>query len=196
MRSVSLLALLLALSAPASASAELALGSHSANDGWRVLVSVEPSTFGPIAVSVGAVRPPPMTCSKCCAPAWLQHEIAVTNTSNRPVTFRGLGLTGKLGPRERPALLVASGPCGYGNSKRRITISCLAYLDIPTIGPHRTEKRTVTLWKELAGMSPLRPGMYVARYQLRFVVGRYPPAEGRGRRGTIKLVYRVEASSW
>jgi hypothetical protein len=67
------------------------------------------------------------------------------------------------------------------------------YLDIPSVGPHDTERRTVTLWKGLAGMSPLGSGTYVARYPLRFVFGRRLPTEGEGREGVVKLVYRVEA---
>ena len=109
------------------------------------------------------------------------------------MTFRGLGLAAELGPRDRPALLVASGPCSFAGSRRHITIACLAYLDIPSVGPHDTETRTVTLWKGLAGMSRLRPGTYVARYPLRFVFGRRLPTEGKSRAGAVNLVYRVEA---
>ena len=195
MRLLLLSGLALALVVPSAAAAELAAGTRATDDEWRMFVSVEPSTFGPIVVAVGPVRPAPWTCSRHCAPAWLQHEIAVTNTGDRPVTFRGLGLTAELGPRTRPALLVASGPCTYANSRRRITIACLTYLDIPSVGPHETERRTVTLWKGLAGMSHLRRGAYVARYPLRFVFGRRFPAEGEGRAGAVKLVYRVEPSS-
>jgi hypothetical protein len=44
-------------------------------------------------------------------------------------------------------------------------------------------------------MSPLRPGTYVARYQLRFALGRHAHAAGVGRSGALKLVYRLEATS-
>jgi hypothetical protein len=66
------------------------------------------------------------------------------------------------------------------------------YLDIPTVGPHRALTRTVTLWKDLRGMEPLKAGTYVFRKTLRFKAGNKPPAEGAGRTATLRLVYRVD----
>jgi hypothetical protein len=185
--------MLVALTASPSAFAEPALGSRSAGDGWIVRVSVEPSDLGPIEVSVGPVRRAPESCSRCCAPAWLQHDVVFENTGSRPVTFSGLGIAARLGPRGRPVLLVAGPPCGYGNSKRRIELACLMYRDVPTLEPHGSHTRAVTLWKGLRGMKGLSPGTYAFDTTIRFQAGRRPPAEGAGRTATLRIVYRVAA---
>jgi hypothetical protein len=67
---------LFALAVCPSAYAEPAAGTYSAGDGWIVHVSIEPSELGPIAVSVGRMRPAPENDGH----PWLQHDIVLENT--------------------------------------------------------------------------------------------------------------------
>jgi hypothetical protein len=182
---------LLALVACPPAFGELAVGTRSASDGWSVQVSVEPSELGPIAVSVGRVRPAPVNGSR----AWLQHDLVLENRGDRPVTFADTRNGMFLGPRARRVLLAADQGCGYGIYKRRIELACLLYLDIPTLDPHTSLTRTLTLWKGLPGMNPLRPGTYVFRHPIRFRIGREPPADGRGQTAMLEIDYRVGAGA-
>jgi hypothetical protein len=189
-RSALALTVFLALTACPSASAELAVGSRSAGEGWVVRVSVEPSGQGPIAVSVGAIGRAPVTD----AHAWLQHDLVLENRGDRPVSFADTRTGAFLGPRGRRVLLAADQGCGYGISERRIELACLLYLDLLTLEPHEAVPRTVTLWKGLRGMKPLEPGTYVFRKKLRFRVGRVPPPVGTGRTAILRIVYRVGAA--
>jgi hypothetical protein len=124
---------------------------------------------------------------------WIQHDLVLTVTGDRPVTFADSRRGALLGPRGSIRLLVADEGCGYGLLRRRIELACLTYLDIPTVKPNRPLTRAVTLWKELPGMKPLEPGTYVFRKVLRFQLGRTPPAEDGGHNATIRIVYRVDA---
>jgi hypothetical protein len=191
-RSVLVLAVLTLVAAP-SAYAELPVGSRSTGDGWTLQVSVEPSDLGPIVVSTGGVRRLPQRCSRCCAPAWVQHDLVLENTGERPVSFGDTRTGAALGPREHPVLLASDQGCGYGGSERRPSWACLMYLDAFTLEPGESVTRTVALWKGLRRMRPLGAGTYVFRKPLRFQVGREIPERGAGRRVTIGLAYRVAA---
>lgn len=190
MRSALALTVLLALTACPSASAELALGSRSAGDGWVLGVSVEPSALGPIGVSVGAIRKAPVTDAR----AWLQHDLVLENRGGRPVTFADTRTGAFLGPDGRRVLLAADQGCGYGINERRIELACLLYLDLLTLEPREAVTRTVTLWKGLRGVKPLEPGTYVFRKKVRFRSGRMPPSAGTGRTAILRIVYRVDAA--
>ena len=187
MRLVLALAALTLVASP-SASAELAAGSHSAGDGWTVQVSVEPSDLGPIVVSVARVRPVQERGSH----AWLQHELLFENTGDRRITFADTRTAAVLGPPGRPMLVASDSGCGYYRVKP-LRGACPMYLDFPSVKPHDSISRTVTLWKGLRGMTPLATGTYVFRKLLRFQAGREVPEEGAGRAVTIELVYRVAA---
>jgi hypothetical protein len=157
------------------------------HDGWTVEVSFESSDLGPITVSVGPIRRVGPNDSR----AWVQHDLVFANTGDRPVTFAD-SRTGARLPRGHARLLAADHGCGYALHEGRIEFACLMYLDIPTVGPYSALTRTVTLWKGLRGMEPLRAGTYVFRKTLRFKAGHNPPAEGAGRTATLRLVYRVD----
>ena len=160
----------------------------TARDGWIVEVSFESSDLGPITVSVGPIRRVRPNDSR----AWLQHDLVFENTGSRPVTFADSRRGAMLGPRGNPLLLAADQGCGYAPHDGRIELACLLYLDIPTVEPQGALTRTVTLWKDLRGMEPLKAGTYVFRKTLRFKAGHKPPAEGAGRTATLRLVYRVD----
>jgi hypothetical protein len=183
-------AALLALFAPAPAGAELAIGSRSAEEGWVVTVSVEAIDLGPVDVSVGPLRP-----ATGWGNQWLEHDLVFTNTSEREVTFADTWGAEVLGPRHRPMLIAtADWRCGY-TAVRPLRVACVLPLDFLDIKPGRSVMRVATLWKGLRRMASLEPGTYVFRQPLRYRLGKYPPAEGKGRTGAIKLIYRVEAGA-
>jgi hypothetical protein len=157
-------------------------------DGWTIEVSFESSDLGPITVSVGPMRRVRPNDSR----AWVEHDLVFANTGDRPVTFADSRRGALLGPRGNPLLLAADQGCGYAPHDGRIELACLMYLDIPTVEPQSALTRTVTLWKDLPGMEPLKAGTYVFRKTLRFKDGHKPPAEGAGRTATLRLVYRVD----
>jgi hypothetical protein len=181
---------LIALSAPASAAAELAIGSRSGGEGWIVTVSVKTVGLGPVEASVGLFTP-----AEGWGRQWLEHDLVLTNTGNRQVTFADTWTAAMLGPRRHPVLLAeADGRCGY-RAVRPLRAACVLPLIFVDIKPGRLQTRVATLWKGLRRMNPLRAGTYVFRQPLRFRFGRTPPAAGTGRRGAIELVYRVEAGA-
>ena len=187
--------LLLALAAaalvvPASASAELAIGSRSVEEGWRITVTAKAVGLGPIEISTGRFRP-----ATGWGRQWLEHDLIVTNTGDRPITFADTWRADILGPRRRPMLLVeADGRCGY-RAVRPLRAACILPLIFVDIKPGLSVTRVTTLWKGLRRMAPLEPGTYVFRQPLRFGLGKYPPAAGEGRAGAIELVYRVKADA-
>jgi hypothetical protein len=180
-------AAVLALVACPAAFSEPAAGIRSASDGWAVQVSVEPSDLGPIVVSVGSRR-----LDGLASHVWLQHELVFENTGDRTVTFADTRTAAVLGPRGRPMLVASDEGCGY-HRVRPLRGACRLYLDFPTVKPHRTISRTVTLWRGLRGMKPLRAGTFVFRKPMRFQVGRSVPRVGTGRSVTVKLVYKITA---
>lgn len=181
------LAAVLAVIAPAPASAELAIGSRSGEEGWIVTVSAKAVGLGPVEVSAGAVRP-----VTGWGHQWVEHELMLTNTGNREVSFADTWTAAVLGTRGHPVLLAeADGRCGY-RAVRPLRAACILPLIFVDVRPRKSVTRTVTLWKGLRRMEPLKAGTYVFRQPLRYRLGKYPPAEGDGRTGTIKLVYRIE----
>jgi hypothetical protein len=182
-------AVLLALTAPASAPAELAIGSRSAEEGWIVSVSARAVGLGPVDVETGPVRP-----AEGWGHVWLQHDLTLTNTGNRPVVFADTWTAAVLRSRGRPMLVAtADDRCGY-YAVRPLRAVCRLPLVYVDIRPGRSVTRVATLWRGLRGAAPLEPGTHVFRQPLRFSFGRYPPVEGRGHAGAIKLVFRIEAS--
>jgi hypothetical protein len=177
------LAAALALMAPLPASAEPAEGARSAREGWVVSVALRAGGLGPVEVAVGPLRPAPPNNSY----PWLEHELVITNTADRPITFADTRTV-----RILDGLLVAEEGCGY--ALRPLEPACLLYLDIPSLPPGDSRSRTVTLWKGLPGLQALEPGTYVFRKVLRFAFGRAAPGPGTGARAVVRLVYRVEAS--
>jgi hypothetical protein len=173
-----------ALVVPASASAELAIGTRSAGDSRVVTASVEARGLGPLDVSIGPLRPAAPSDSH----PWLEHELGFTNTGRRNLTFADTRTV-----RIFPRLLVAEEGCGY--SLRPLEPACLLYLDIPSLEPGESRSRTVTLWKGLPGLKPLVAGTDVFEKPVRFLFGRAAPGPGHGIRGVVELTYKVEAGA-
>jgi hypothetical protein len=189
MRSVALLTALLALALCAPASAELAIGSRSSQDDWIVTVSVKTRGLGPVDVSTGPVRP-----AVGWGAQWLEHDLLFTKMGDREVSFADMWRADVLGRPGRPMLIaVADWRCGY-RAVRPIRAACLLPLDFVDVKSGRATTRTVTLWKGLRRAAPLEPGKYVFRQPIRYRFGKYPPADGEGRSGAIKIVYRIGAA--
>jgi hypothetical protein len=178
------IAIVAALLAPSSGSAELAIGSRSAGGGWVVTVALETRGLGQLDVSVGPLRPAAPSRSR----SWLEHELAFANRGHRTLTFADTRTV-----RILDSLLVAEEGCGY--SLRPLEPTCLLYLDIPSLRPGESRTRTVTLWKGLRGLKPLAAGTYVFKKTVRFQFGRAAPGPGHGHRGVIELTYKVEAGA-
>jgi hypothetical protein len=139
-------------------------------------------------VSVGPLRP-----ATGWGRTWLEHDLVLTNRGNRRVTFADTWTVGTLDARRRPLLLAeADSRCGY-RAVRPLRAVCVLPLIFVDIAPGRSVTRITTLWRGLRRIAPLQPGTYVFRQPLRFRLGNHPPAEGRGRPGSIELTYRIGA---
>ena len=161
---------------------------------WRIQVSVRPSRLGPIAF----VAKNPSRAKPTNSDPWIEHDLVFRNTGDRPVTFadtRGSEFTGEAG---RHRLLVADEGCGYSQNSQRAPVkagACLAYLDLLTVEPHASAKRSITLFKGLPGMDRLAAGTYVFRRPVRFQPGKRQPAGDEGQSGVVRVVYTVASQS-
>lgn len=161
---------------------------------WRLRVSVRPSRLGPVVFATDNLARATPTDS---AP-WIQHDLVFRNAGDQPVTFadtRSSKFTGEAGHKR---LLVAEQGCGYARNSPQAPAragACLAYLDLLTVKPHASAKRSVTLFKGLPGMDPLVAGAYVFRRPVRLQPGSRPPDEGEGRSGVVRVVFEIEARS-
>jgi hypothetical protein len=168
---------------PAGSIAPIAPGAF---DGWTVNVTLEHSASGPLRIDVGPIR----AAEPNEARPWLQHAVVLRNTGDVPLHFDDTRSTALLG-RPEPELFVADQGCGYGDPGAGRPLEwdvCLLYLDTFTLGPQQVERRDVTLWKDLRGLAPLRPGKYVFEKVYRFRVGQ---AEER-HEVRVRLVYTIE----
>jgi hypothetical protein len=154
---------------------------------WTVDVSLSRSRFGPLRFSTGAARRAPSSSSH----PWIQHRVKITNLNDEREVQLGDTRTSKYldGPPDR-ALLGADEGCGYGYSEGQEGIDvgvCALYLDIPTLNPGESIRRTVTLFKGLDGMQPLEPGAYEFHKKVKFSVGHRPE-----RTRPLTITYDIE----
>ena len=138
---------------------------------WAVDVSPSRSRLGSLQISTDAARRAPSRSSH----PWIQHRMKITNLNDERKVHLGDTRTSRYldGPPDR-ALLGADDGCGYGFSEGQTGIdvgACLLYLDIPTLNPGESIRRTVTLFKGLDGMQPLEPGVYRFHKKVKFSVG-------------------------
>jgi hypothetical protein len=158
---------------------------------WNVQVTLSSSSTGPITVEAVGLRRAP----RSDAHPWLQHELVFRNAGNRPVTFGDTRRSTFLGTP--PRLLAADRGCGYGIEHAGAPAepgACLMYLDLLTVPPHGSATRTVTLFKDLPGMTRLVPGTYVFNRLIRFAPGTAIPDVDEGQSVTLKLRYVVSRS--
>jgi hypothetical protein len=156
-------------------------------DGWTVGVSVTPSEFGPLRISVGDVTAAPRTESN----GWLQHDFVLENTGSRTLDFDDTRISVFLGPPPR-SLIAADTGCGYGASSKTAPVeagACLSYLDAITLEPGRSVTRQISLWKELNGMPALSPGTYTFTKVLRYRSAGQPGSEIEV---TVHITYSIE----
>jgi hypothetical protein len=159
---------------------------------WRVRVTVRPSRLGPIAFAAKNLAPTKRTNSH----PWIEHDLVFRNTGDRPVTFDDTRSSTFIGKAGHARLLAADEGCGYALNYPGAPAtagSCAAYLDLLTVKPHTSAKRSVTVFEGLRGMDPLVAGTYVFRRPVRFQFGGQLPSDGEGRSGVVRLVYEVES---
>ena len=154
---------------------------------WTVDVSLSRSRLGPLQISTGAARRAPSSTSH----PWIQHRVKISNLNDeRKVHLGDTRMSRYLdGPPDR-AVLGADEGCGYGFSEgqARIVIgACLLYLDIPTLIPGESIRRTVTLFKGLDGMQPLESRTYAFHKKVKFSVGHRPE-----RIRSLTITYDIE----
>lgn len=153
---------------------------------WTVDVSLNRTRIGPLRLTTAPARRAPASSSH----PWIQHDVRITNLSERKVRLGDTRTSKYLeGPVER-ALLGADEGCGYGFSEGQEGIDvgvCALYLDIPTLRPGRSITRTITLYKDLDGMQPLEAGTYTFPKKVKFKVG-----HRQQRTRPLKAVYDIE----
>lgn len=159
---------------------------------WRVRLTVRPSRIGPIVFAARNLASAKRTNSD----PWIEHDLLFRNTGNRPVTFADTRSSEFIGRPGKPQLLAADEGCGYARNSPTAPAragACLTYLDLLTVKPHATVKRSVTLYEGLPGMGQPVPGTYVFRRPVRFQPGSEIPGESEGRSGVVRLTYQLEA---
>jgi hypothetical protein len=161
----------------------------TAFDGWVVGVEVDPSTIGPLEISVGPI----VAAEQNDARPWIQHSIVLHNTGSATLRFDDTEISSFLGLPE-PELIAADEGCGYAQdspTSRVMAGVCRLSLDSFAIPPYGTIRKTVTLFKGLTGMAPLTEGRYVFEKIYRFAV------EGSDAKTTVevRLVYDVRRAS-
>jgi hypothetical protein len=157
---------------------------------WRVRVAVRPSRLGPIGFAAKNLARTKRTNSH----PWIQHDLVFRNAGDRPATFDDTRSSTLLGETGHERLLAADEGCGYALNYPGAPAkagACQAYLDVLTVKPHASAKRSITLFKGLPGMDPLVAGTYVFRRPVRFQPGARPPSAGEGRSGVLRLVYEI-----
>ena len=168
---------------------------------WRVRVAVRPSRLGPILFAARNLARAQATNSDPWMPTnsdtWIRHDLDFRNTGDQPVTFADTRSSTFIGETGHRRLLVADEGCGYARKHPRAPVragACLLYLDLLTVKPHASAKRSITLFKGLPGMNRLVAGTYVFRRPVRFQPGSRQPGEGR-RAGVIGVVYEIASRS-
>jgi hypothetical protein len=160
---------------------------------WRVRVAVRPSRLGPIVFAARNLARAKPTNSD----PWIQHDLVFRNTGDQQVTFADTRSSRFIGETGHNRLLVADEGCGYSRKHPRAPVrarACLAYLDLLTVKPHASAKRSITLFKGLPSMKRLVAGTYVFRRPVRFQTGSQHPGEV-GRAGVVRVVYEIASRS-
>ena len=160
---------------------------------WRIRVAVRPSRLGPIVFAARNLARAKPTNSD----PWIQHDLVFRNTGDQQVTFADTRSSRFIGETGHNRLLVADEGCGYSRKHPRAPVrarACLAYLDLLTVKPHASAKRSITLFKGLPSMKRLVAGTYVFRRPVRFQTGSQQPGEG-GRAGVVRVVYEIASRS-
>lgn len=125
--------------------------------------AVECKGLGPLTVAVGTPKPAATGDGK----AWIEHDLTLTNTSNTVVFVNDLRRGVFLGNPQ--ALLVGFGGCGYGyDDQGGVSAACTADYRPFQIRPQESHVLTLTLWKDLPGMAPLRPGQFVLEQPVQY----------------------------
>jgi hypothetical protein len=161
--------------------------SSASEDGfsdWRVEVWVEPSSIGPLGISVSEVS----NLTTGGDHSWV-HELILENLGKEILHFDDTRSSAVLPSRDRPILLAADEGCGYGRASATSVMepACRDYLDAFSIAAGGKESRAITLSKELPGMAEMQEGTYVFIKTLRFRVGGDSAQEHE-----LRVMYRID----
>jgi hypothetical protein len=155
---------------------------------WRVSVSVVPSRIGPAGFAVRDVARAKPTDSQ----SWVSHDLVLRNVGDRAITFDDNRSSQFVGDGGHHRLLIAVQGCGYTLDDPGGPVkagACLAYLQRTTLEPGKSARRSITLFKGLAGMDPLTAGTYTFRQPVQFWTGHRP--SGNPHPGVLTLTYSV-----
>lgn len=175
-------------SSPVPPAASRSETASTAAPGQRMTVSIEPHRIGSLEVSVSEWRDAPVNDSL----PWREHDLVFTNTADETLHVDDTRTSAMLTEGGRAILLAGDEGCGYGRSSKSGPVeagACDRYLDAFSLRPGESTARTITLWKELAGMSPLEPGVYEWVKTLRFSTG-----DGPAESYDVTLTYEVQGS--
>ena len=156
-------------------------------DGWTLDISIRPTRIGPLQLMVEPAQEAPTNEAE----PWIKHDVVFRNMGTRALRFDDTRTSKFLQLKGKARLITADEGCGYGVNSPGAPVkagACQDYLDAMRVKPRRTEKREVTLSKELKGMDDLIEGTYVFRKEIRFRVG----SEGRAYETEIAIRYVVK----
>lgn len=151
---------------------------------------VKPSRLGPIVFAAKNIARATRTDSD----PWIEHDLVFRNTGDRPITLADTRSSKFIGEAGHWRLLAADQGCGYALDSPRARAeagACNGNVDLVTVRPRASAKRSITLFRGLRGMDRLIAGTYVFRRPVRLRTGR-----GQAwRAGVLRLAYVVEARS-
>jgi len=150
-------------------------------------VSASASGLGELVVSSSPLAP--------AANAWLAHKLTITNGGKTTVYIDDVKVSQFLGGRE---VLVGSDDCGYASDTPGAPVqpACQQPYRPTSLDPGKSTILTVTLWRGLAGMSPISGDRMVLSQPIRFRTDAAftSPGGNAGATGEIVLTYRPRAN--
>jgi hypothetical protein len=172
--------------APARSPGSGHAGASATAGRWKVDVSLRPNRIGPVAFAARNLTRAPSTDSK----PWLNHDLVFRNAGESPVKVDDTRSSSFVGQGGRDQLVVADEGCGYGSDGPGDPVEagvCQLDLDLLTLEPGASEKRSITLFKGLRGMDALVAGRYVFERPVRFLV----KGDREKRSGTLRITYDI-----
>lgn len=119
--------------------------------------------------------------------AWLEHTISLENTGSEPVYLQDFRAGTVLGNRE---VAVATEGCGPGwSSGEPVAMGCYSDYRPVSIAPGEAHIFTVTLWRELAGMSSVTGNRFAWELVVETRDAPFDEPDDTGTAATITITY-------